>query len=109
MPLFFKNKTAMPDPGCAARPDRSAPATHLVNGAAQGSVSGGQRDRHVGLGCFWGAEKVFWHLPGVLLTAVGYAAAHPEPILRRSLLRPHGHTETVRIVFDPSQSPIPSS
>ena len=108
MPLFFKNKTAMPDPEHAL-PGRPEPvrtaATHFVNGAPlKGPYPEGSEIATFGLGCFWGAEKVFWQLPGVLLTAVGYAGGYtPNPTYEEVCSGRTGHTETVRIVFDPSQ------
>ena len=108
MPLFFKNKTAMPDPEHALpgppEPVRTA-ATHFVNGAPlKGPYPEGSEIATFGLGCFWGAEKVFWQLPGVLLTAVGYAGGYtPNPTYEEVCSGRTGHTEAVRIVFDPSQ------
>ncbi len=56
-----------------------------------------------GLGCFWGAEKIFWQLPGVLSTAVGYAAGHtPNPTYEEVCSGQTAHNEVVRIIFDPA-------
>jgi peptide-methionine (S)-S-oxide reductase len=55
-----------------------------------------------GMGCFWGAEKKFWQLPGVYTTAVGYAAGHtPNPTYREVCSGMTGHAEVVLAVFDP--------
>jgi peptide-methionine (S)-S-oxide reductase len=57
-----------------------------------------------GMGCFWGAEKKFWQLPGVLSTQVGYAAGFtPNPTYREVCSGGTGHNEVVRVVFDPSR------
>lgn len=57
-----------------------------------------------GLGCFWGAEKSFWTLPGVHTTAVGYAAGHtPNPSYREVCSGMTGHNEVVLVVFDPEK------
>jgi peptide-methionine (S)-S-oxide reductase len=57
-----------------------------------------------GLGCFWGAERAFWTLPGVYTTAVGYAAGYtPNPTYREVCSGRTGHNEVVRVVYDPSR------
>ena len=58
-----------------------------------------------GMGCFWGAEKKFWQVPGVLSTQVGYAAGHtPNPSYREVCSGRTGHNEVVRVVFDPTKT-----
>jgi len=58
----------------------------------------------LGMGCFWGAERKFWSLPGVLTTAVGYAGGYtPNPTYREVCSGQTGHTEVIRVVYDPAQ------
>ena len=81
------------------------PPAHFVNGAAlQPPFPEGSRTALFGLGCFWGAERKFWQTPGVLTTAVGYAAGlTPNPTYREVCSGLTGHNEVVLVVFDPAQ------
>jgi peptide-methionine (S)-S-oxide reductase len=88
------------------RADRMpVPPAHHVNGAAlEPPFPDGLERAMFGLGCFWGAEKKFWALPGVYTTAVGYAAGHtPNPTYREVCSGMTGHSEVVLVVFDPKQ------
>ncbi len=80
-------------------------ATHLVTGASlQPPFPAGARTIVVGMGCFWGAERMYWQTPGVLSTAVGYAGGHtPNPTYREVCSGRTGHTEVVLVVFDPAK------
>jgi peptide-methionine (S)-S-oxide reductase len=106
MGLFTSRKTQMPEPGDAL-PGRSQPiptaARHHVNSAAlKGPYPEGAEKALFGLGCFWGAEKAFWNLPGVYVTAVGYAGGYtPNATYEEVCTGRTGHNEVVLIVYDP--------
>lgn len=105
--MFFRQKpTTIPD-AADALPGRDVAmpvaANHFVNGAAlKGPYPEGSQTIYFGLGCFWGAERLFWQLPGVIVTAVGYQGGHtPNPGYEEVCSGRTGHTETVMVVFDP--------
>ena len=79
------------------------PAAHFVNGhPLQAPFPDGMQQALFGMGCFWGAERSFWMLPGVYSTAVGYAAGYtPNPSYREVCSGQTGHNEVVLVVFDP--------
>jgi peptide-methionine (S)-S-oxide reductase len=104
----FRKKTAMPAPS-EVLPGRAhalpTSEKHLVNGhALKGPYPEGLRTAVFGLGCFWGAERKFWQVPGVWVTAVGYAAgATPNPTYEEVCSGRTGHNEVVLVVYDPAK------
>jgi peptide-methionine (S)-S-oxide reductase len=101
-----RKSLAMPGPG-EALPGRAAkmpvPDEHFVNGhRLTPPFPAGLETAVFGLGCFWGAERCFWQLPGVYSTAVGYAGGRtPNPTYEEVCSGATGHTEAVLVVFDP--------
>ena len=76
---------------------------HHVHGRALLGTPAGMHEVLFGMGCFWGAERKFWSMPGVETTAVGYAAGiTPNPTYREVCSGLTGHNEVVRVVFDPA-------
>lgn len=105
---LFSSKTKMVDPS-AALPGSTErryaiPARHhVLDASLEGPFPEGMERAHLGLGCFWGAERLFWQLEGVHSTAVGYAAGTtPHPTYREVCSGRTGHNEVVQVVFDPS-------
>jgi peptide-methionine (S)-S-oxide reductase len=100
------NKQSLPDPP-KALPGRTeaveVPERHFVNGAKlTAPYPDGSEVATFAMGCFWGAEKLFWQTPGVIVTAVGYAGGFtPNPTYREVCTGKTGHAEVVRVVFDP--------
>jgi peptide-methionine (S)-S-oxide reductase len=81
------------------------PDRHFVLGTPlEGPFPDGFEQAVFGLGCFWGAERKFWELPGVYTTAVGYAGGHTaNPTYEEVCSGRTGHTEVVLVVFDPAR------
>jgi peptide-methionine (S)-S-oxide reductase len=91
-------------PALAGRPDAiPTAATSFVNGRPlKGPYPQGLELAHFAMGCFWGVERKFWEMDGVWVTAVGYMGGEtPNPTYQETCTGRTGHTETVRVVFDP--------
>ena len=104
----FRKKLSLPTPAEALPGRAQAIPTaerHLINGRPlKGPFPEGLETIVVGLGCFWGAERKFWQLPGVFVTAVGYAAGvTPNPTYEEVCSGMTGHNEVVLVVYDPAQ------
>ena len=106
---FFNSKPdTVPSPAEAlpGRPDPIVkPGIHRVLGTPlAGPWPDGTQTAVFGLGCFWGAEEVFWQVPGVWSTSVGYAGGTtPNPSYEEVCSGRTGHTEAVRVVYDPKK------
>ena len=104
--LFMRHKTTLIDRD-SALPGRDqempVPERHAVLGTPlQPPFPEGLEQVVVGMGCFWGAERVFWQVSGVYTTAVGYAGGYtPNPTYEEVCSARTGHTEAVLVVFDP--------
>ncbi|PGH52831.1 peptide-methionine (S)-S-oxide reductase [Azospirillum palustre] len=104
---FLRKPATLPTPE-EALPGRSQPVPvpeqHHVNGhRLTGPYPPGLEVIDLGLGCFWGAERKFWQVPGVWVTAVGYQGGHtPNPTYEEVCSGRTGHTEAVRVVYDPA-------
>jgi peptide-methionine (S)-S-oxide reductase len=104
----FKKMVQMPAAGTALPGRATAIPTaekHAVTGRSlKGPYPDGMAKAMFGLGCFWGAERVFWKTPGVWVTAVGYAAGvTPNPTYEEVCSGRTGHNEVVFVVYDPKQ------
>ena len=104
---FMRDKLVVPEPKDCL-PGRAVampvPERHFVNGhPLAGPFPAGLEKAVFGLGCFWGAERVFWQAPGVYVTAVGYAGGSTlNPTYEEVCSGRTGHTEAVLVVYDPT-------
>jgi len=105
---LFRKKSAMPSRE-QALPGRSTPLkvpeSHFVNGhRIVPPFPAGLQEAVFALGCFWGAERLFWQLPGVYSTAAGYAGGFtPNPTYQEVCSGETGHAEVVRVIYDPEK------
>jgi len=111
--FLFEKKTTMVSPEDAL-PGRDTPLPvpdrHVVLGTPlEPPFPAGMEQLVVGMGCFWGAERVFWKADGVYTTAVGYAGGYtPNPTYEEVCSGRTGHTEAVLVVFDPAKISLES-
>ena len=107
---MLSKKLALPS-AAEALPGRAVPLAtaerHFVNGRPlKGPFPEGLKTAVLGLGCFWGAERHFWQMDGVHVTAVGYAGGRtPNPTYQEVCTGLTGHTEAVLVVYDPAVLP----
>ncbi len=104
----FEKKTTMPT-AQSALPGRDealvVPENHFVNGKPlKGPYPDDLEIIYLGMGCFWGAERLFWKTPGVWVTAVGYAGGFTRnPTYQETTTGQTGHAEVVKVIYDPAQ------
>lgn len=104
----FRKKAVMPEP-VDVLPGRATPLRVTERHAVSGNrivppFPEGTKLALFGLGCFWGAERKFWQVPGVYSTAVGYAAGStPNPTYEEGCSGYTAHNEVVRVVYDPGK------
>jgi len=109
--MFFRHRELRLPTVAEALPGRAAalpaPGPHHVNGRPLlPPYPENLEVADFALGCFWGAERIFWRLPGVWVTAVGYQGGHtPNPTYEEACSGLTGHAEAVRVVFNPAELP----
>jgi peptide-methionine (S)-S-oxide reductase len=107
--LFSRHKTAMVEPGDAlagrdARPFTVPSRHYVLDTPLEPPYVDGLEVAYVAMGCFWGAERAFWTMPGVYTTAVGYQGGYTaNPTYEEVCSARTGHAEAVKIVFDPAR------
>lgn len=104
--FFWRKRLDLPSPEDALRgraePIGTAPQHFINHRSLKGPYPDGSEMAMFGMGCFWGAEKRFWGLPGIYVTAAGFAAgATPNPTYEEVCSGRTGHNEVVFIVYDP--------
>ncbi len=109
--LFSQQKVTMVEPTRALRGrDHSVlaePTFHEIFGIPVNQVPAGSEVIYLALGCFWGAEKLYWQAPGVTNTAVGYAGGFtPNPTYEEVCSARTGHTEIVKVSYDPTSTDL---
>ena len=106
--FFSRSKSTLVEPDQALRGRSSSvlvnPTFHDIFGIPVQKVPDGSEVAYFALGCFWGAEKLFWQTPGVTNTAVGYAGGYtPNPTYEEVCSARTGHTEIVKVAYDPAK------
>jgi peptide-methionine (S)-S-oxide reductase len=107
----FGKKMDLPDADAALKgraAEMNVSSTHTVLGTPlKGPWPEGLEIVSFGMGCFWGAERFFWKLPGVYSTSVGYQGGHtPNPTYDETCSGRTGHTEAVQVVYDPTKTSL---
>lgn len=107
--MFFSDRRKMEMvTEAGALPGRAEPLPlsepHFITGRnLKSAVPVGMAEAMFGMGCYWGVERIFWQLPGVWLTMVGFTGGFtPNPTYRETCTQLTGHNEVVRVIFDPA-------
>lgn len=104
MALFSDTTSALPGRDTAIETSQ----VHTINGhSLHPPFPEGYGEIVLGMGCFWGVERLFWQQPGVYVTAAGYAGGTtPNPTYQETCTGRTGHTEVVRVIYDPKQATL---